>query len=60
MQRLFPGWAARSRRPRHARSSRPGGGQLAASASPQAYAEFIRAESAKWTEIVRLIGLTPN
>ena len=22
--------------------------------------EFIRAESAKWTEIVRLIGLTPN
>ena len=37
-----------------------GGGQLAASASPQAYAEFIRAEGAKWIEIVRLIGLTPN
>ena len=33
------------------------GASVAASASPQAYAEFVRRENAKWAEIVRVIDL---
>ena len=60
MQRLFSALGSTLKTPAARKIIEAGGGQLAASASPQAYAEFIRAESAKWTEIVRLIGLTPN
>ena len=60
VQRLFAALGSTLKTPAARKIIEAGGGQLAASASPQAYAEFIRAEGAKWTEIVRLIGLTPN
>ena len=60
VQRLFAALGSTLKTPAARKIIEAGGGQLAASASPQAYAEFIRAENAKWTEIVRLIGLTPN
>ena len=36
------------------------GSELAPSPSPQAYAQFVRSELAKWTEIVRTVGVTVN
>ena len=34
--------------------------EVAPSASPEAYAEFIRAEHARWPAIVKAAGVTPE
>ena len=34
------------------------GGEPALSASPKAFADFVRAENAKWAEVIRLTGVT--
>jgi len=34
--------------------------EVAPSASPQAYGEFIRAEVARWTAIVKAAGVEPQ
>mgnify|MGYP001086022250 FL=1 len=36
------------------------GNEAAASASPQAFADFVRSENRKWAEIIQLAGITAN
>ncbi len=56
--RLYAALAATLKNPAVLQAVQASGGVLSPSDSPQACADFVRGENAKWADIVRLVGLT--
>ncbi|HEV3010985.1 MAG TPA: tripartite tricarboxylate transporter substrate-binding protein, partial [Burkholderiales bacterium] len=60
VNRLHAEFTKALRNPKVAERLSAAGLEVAPSASPEAYAEFIRAEHARWPAIVKAAGVTPE